>query len=117
MVGREFLSLPDFANAWNSYSDDYRYKDLDWFDGTHTYDSQLQSNYQTYNQRINNGESLTQPGDRASYTEGLSNWAKMYQNDQDYRTVQGLIGGAIVAPFVGSLAVEDGVSASPKFGH
>jgi len=112
VMGRQFLSLPEFANSWNSYSDDHRYKDLDWFDGTYSYDSQLQSNYQTYNERMNSGgiSSVSQPGDRPSYTEGLSNWAKMYQNDQDYRTVQGLIAGAIVLPFSGAALPELGAA-------
>lgn len=105
MVGFKFLSFHSFATFFDEWSDENRYQDFGWFDGIHSDDTHFQDNYNTYIQRRGSGGgAVSRPGDRASYTEGLSKWEQMYKTDQNARIVQLGIAGAITIPFAGAAA-------------
>ncbi len=107
--GKKFISARSLAIIANEWGETHRQGSIDWFGGKQYFDVTDRPNYSLFRERMGSGTSLSQKGDRASYTEGLGNFKRRYAAEQDARNFEAGFLGVMFAP----LAILTGAELFP----
>ena len=102
-------SLWSHAMGWGeTHRDAY----INWYGGNQKYDVMWRHNYDGFLKRKYSGQSLSQSGDRESYTESLAAMQGRYAREQDAKNFELGFVGVLAAPFAIYGLAEAGVAAA-----